>query len=134
VTALVAEIVAAQESAVAAVKEFHDSELAAFTATAKDLGHRSLPGRKEIEDRFRREQRRFRQDDIAFGLAALTRVYRESLLSGLEGLEDGDRRPPRPPAGPSRRSAPLPRRPRTFDRTSTSSLALTSLFLTLSHC
>jgi DNA polymerase III subunit delta' len=81
VTAAQAPLVALQEE-----------EMERLSANAKELGLRAVPHRKEIEDRYRREQRRFRVDDLRFGLAALTDAYRQRMVGGLESIEDGDGR------------------------------------------
>jgi DNA polymerase-3 subunit delta' len=90
--ALALEISAMVDEAMKPLLALQAEELERLTANAKAMGRRSLPGRKEIEVRFRREQRRFRLDDVCFGLSALTHVYRERMVDGLEALDDGDRR------------------------------------------
>ena len=89
---LAVEIVAATEAALEPLVKLQEEELERLTANAKELGQRSLSGRREIDARFKREQRRFRLDDLRFGLSALTHAYRERLIEGLEGVDDGDRR------------------------------------------
>jgi DNA polymerase-3 subunit delta' len=89
---LVTELSTAIDSALEPLSTLQDEEMERLSANAKQMGLRAVPGRKEVELRFRREQRRFRQDDLRFGLSALTRAYRERLLEGLESLDDGDRR------------------------------------------
>ena len=44
----------------------------------------SLGNRRDVEAQFKREQRRFRLDELRFGLSALTGVYRERLIENLE--------------------------------------------------
>jgi len=41
---------------------------------------------------FKREQRRFRIDELRFGLTALTNVYRDRMVESLEGSELGEAR------------------------------------------
>ena len=50
-------------------------------------------GRKELEDRHKREARRYRSDELRFGLTELSRRYRDELATsarpaaGIEALE-----------------------------------------------
>lgn len=90
--ALALEIIAMVDEAMEPLVALQAEELERLTANAKAMGRRSLTGRKEVEARFRREQRRFRLEDLRFGLSALTHAYRERMVDGLEGLDDGDRR------------------------------------------
>ncbi len=55
----------------------HLSELEELTARAKAAGEKALPGRREIEERHRREERRLRTDELRAGLAELARAYRD---------------------------------------------------------
>ena len=90
--ALASSIIAMVDEAMAPLLALQAEELEQLSTNAKALGRRSLTGRKEIEARFRREQRRFRLEDLRFGLSALTHAYRERMVAGLEGLDDGDKR------------------------------------------
>jgi hypothetical protein len=56
------------------------------------VGQRSLANRKELEAQFKREQRRFRIDELRFGLSTLTDVYRDRLHESLESVQEGDAR------------------------------------------
>ncbi len=85
-------IIAMVDEAMEPLVALQGEELERLTANAKAMGRRSLTGRRDVEARFRREQRRFRLEDLRFGLSALTHVYRERMVEGLEGLDDGDRR------------------------------------------
>ena len=89
---LSAEISAATDAAMAPLVALQEEELARLVANAKEMGQRSLVGRRDKELQYKREQRKFRLDDIRFGLSALTNVYRERMIEGLEGIDDGDRR------------------------------------------
>jgi hypothetical protein len=51
-----------------------------------------LANRKDLDAQFKREQRRFRIDELRFGLTALTNVYRERLVESLEGVNQGETR------------------------------------------
>jgi DNA polymerase-3 subunit delta' len=90
--ALVLEIISMVDEAMEPLVSLQGEELERLIANAKTMGRRSLAGRRDVEARFRREQRRFRLEDLRFGLSALTHVYRERMVEGLEGLDDGDRR------------------------------------------
>ncbi|MDE3064692.1 MAG: hypothetical protein KGJ36_03370 [Acidobacteriota bacterium] len=79
---VVAEIVDALDGALAPLAAMQDEEVARRSADAKSLGQRSTP-RRDLEAQFKREQRRFRTDDLRFGLAALTHVYRERVAEDL---------------------------------------------------
>jgi len=57
---------------------------------AREFGQRSVANRREIEAQFKREQRRFRIDELRFGLSALTSVYRERMTANLGDVEGGD--------------------------------------------
>ncbi len=48
--------------------------------------------RREFEAHARREQRRFRVDELTLGLSTMTAVYRERLARDLEASRDGDAR------------------------------------------
>jgi DNA polymerase-3 subunit delta' len=90
--ALAAEISASLDRAVAPLQALQDEELERRASDAREMGQRSLTNRREIEAQFKREQRRFRIDELRFGLSALTNVYRERLSEGLRALDDGDSR------------------------------------------
>jgi len=57
----------------------HAAELAALDERAALTGEK-VTGRRDIEDRHRREQRRLRADELRFGLAALSGAYRDRAL------------------------------------------------------
>ena len=59
------------------------------TSRARWVNARSPIG-DDIEAQFKREQRRFRIDELRFGLTALTNVYRDRMVESLEGSELGD--------------------------------------------
>jgi DNA polymerase-3 subunit delta' len=86
------EISATLDEAVGPLLQLQDEEMARLAGDAKDHGLRSLPSRKDLEAQFKREQRRFRLDELRFGLSALTGVYRERLHDSLEVTEGSDAR------------------------------------------
>lgn len=83
--AITREILAALDVALAPLKAQHEHELEVLAAQAEALGQRTPPGRKEIVDRQRREERRWRTDDLRAGLGVLARVYRDRLVAGVCG-------------------------------------------------
>lgn len=88
--ALASEISAALDRAIAPLQMLQEEELEHRIADAREMGQRSVANRKDIDAQFKREQRRFRIDELRFGLTALTNVYRERLVQGLEGASQGD--------------------------------------------
>ncbi len=86
------EIIASIDKAIQPLIDLQQTEWARRTEDAKTFGTRSLPPKREVEARFKREQRRFRVEDFRFGLTSMAHAYRERLIEGLEGLDDGDRR------------------------------------------
>lgn len=86
-----AEIATALNEALAPLQELQNEEMARRTSEAREFGLRA-GGRRDVEAQFKREQRRFRLDELRFGLTALTGVYRERLVENLLALADGDTR------------------------------------------
>jgi DNA polymerase-3 subunit delta' len=79
VMTLVDDLLAHGEAVLEPLRAIQRAELEEVAERARLVGERGLPGRREIEDRHRREQRRLRMDELRFGLAALTVAYRERL-------------------------------------------------------
>jgi DNA polymerase-3 subunit delta' len=79
VTALAAELLAANAEPVEVVKARQAEEWAELNEMAERSGERTIPGRQLIEDRHRREQRRVRADEMRAGLAVLASTYRGRL-------------------------------------------------------
>ncbi|MHB1785929.1 MAG: ATP-binding protein [Acidimicrobiales bacterium] len=73
------ELLAACDQAVDMVRAAQEEELATLSAQARSGGEKSVTGRKEIEDRHRRQQRRVRTDELRSGLGDLAEVYRDRL-------------------------------------------------------
>lgn len=88
--ALASEIAASLDRAIAPLQLLQDEELERRSGDAREMGQRSLANRKDIEAQFKREQRRFRVDELRFGLTALTNVYRERLVQALDAVAQGD--------------------------------------------
>ena len=89
VGALAAELVRAADDAVEPLREQHRIELEALAAAAEQAGARGVPGRKEIEDRQHRAERRWRTDELRAGLATLAAAYRDRLVAAAERGEPG---------------------------------------------
>jgi DNA polymerase III subunit delta' len=88
---VVGEIVEALDRAVAPLAALQDEEMTRRAAEAKAVGQRGVT-RRDLESQFKREQRRFRTDDLRFGLAALTHSYRERIADDLgEGARSAAR-------------------------------------------
>jgi DNA polymerase-3 subunit delta' len=83
-TTLAAEIVAAIDAAMRPLETMHAEDLVRRTREAKDVGLRSVGNRKEIESQFKREERRFRSEELKFGLSVLSGVYRDRMVAALQ--------------------------------------------------
>ena len=81
VAVLAAELFAAADELVDVVKEQQEAEMGALVEESARFGERRIFGRQAIEDRYKREQRRVRTDEIRAGLAILAAVYRSRLVS-----------------------------------------------------
>jgi DNA polymerase-3 subunit delta' len=103
VAVIAEELLAACNSVVEPLRAAQEAELSALGEMAKTAGERGIPGRREIDERHRREQRRARTDELRFGLTTLADSYRERLeaaavteegtgvtacLSALEAIHD----------------------------------------------
>lgn len=73
-----AELLASVEEALEPLRAKHAEELAALAEQAEITGSRST-GRRQADERHKREERRWRTDDLRFGLANLAEVYRDRL-------------------------------------------------------
>ena len=82
------------------------------------------PTTKAVEDRQRRERRRFRLDELRFGLAVLARAYRDRLVAELAGPEPPSRTALQPFAAIAEAAEAL-------DRNPNETLWLEALFLRL---
>lgn len=94
-SALVAqELSLSLDAALAPLRQVQDEEMSRREDDAREMGWRSVTNRRDVDAQFKREQRRFRQEELRFGLTVLTEVYRERLLENLEAAG------PRPAADP----------------------------------
>ncbi|HVC71382.1 MAG TPA: hypothetical protein VNC61_14095 [Acidimicrobiales bacterium] len=85
VAGVAAELLAAAEEAVEPLRQRHASDLAVLAEQAERNGERGVSGRKEIEDRQHREERRMRADELKAGLAVLAGAYRDRLVAEVSG-------------------------------------------------
>jgi DNA polymerase III subunit delta' len=81
---LTRRVLESADRAVEPLRAEHAREIDALTASAKEMGERGLPGRKEIVDQHQREERRFRTDALRAGLGVLARSYRGRVVSAAK--------------------------------------------------
>src|SRR5665213_228150 len=92
-SALVAQSIAASlDEAIAPLQQVQEEEMGRRASDAREMGLRAVANRKDVEAQFKREQRRFRLDELRFGFSALTGVYRDRLMENLEASTEGDAR------------------------------------------
>ncbi|MGD9997100.1 MAG: hypothetical protein AB7L17_02640 [Ilumatobacteraceae bacterium] len=84
---LVAEITALADQAAASLGPVHAAELAALEARVAAAGERGS-GRKTLDDRHKREVRRYRTDELRSGLGAMAAAYRDALAQGSAARPD----------------------------------------------
>ncbi len=82
------EIVRSLDDAISPLQKMQEEELELRSRESREMGQRSLANRKDIEAQFKREQRRFRTDELRFGFTALTNVYRDRMADSLEEESD----------------------------------------------
>ena len=86
VVQLAEELLEVSSSAIEPLKVRHLAELDEIAARAKAAGEKTVPGRREIEERHRREERRLRTDELRAGLAELARAYRDRAVEKASDL------------------------------------------------
>jgi DNA polymerase III subunit delta' len=69
------------DEAVAPLTARHAAEVAELEARIAQMGERGS-GRKTLEERHKREIRRYRSDDLRHGLSAMARTYRDACVDG----------------------------------------------------
>lgn len=74
------ELLAMIDDAMAPLVERHERELAELEERVAQLGERGA-GRRELVERHNREQRRYRADELRFGLTTLARRHRDELAT-----------------------------------------------------
>lgn len=86
--ATVAELLSMVDEAMAPLVAVQQAEVEALEAELEQHGVRGAKGaRKQLEEAHKRQQRRFRSGEIAFGLASLARRLRDDLVAGRRGIE-----------------------------------------------
>jgi len=83
-----AELLKSADEVLGPLREQHAADMAARLERAEAAGARGIPGRKEVEDQHKREERRWRTDELRTGLATLAAVYRDRLVTATEVLQD----------------------------------------------
>jgi DNA polymerase III subunit delta' len=83
--AVATELLASADEALEPLRAKHGEELAALSEQAEMIGARGITGRRQVEERHKREERRWRTDDLRFGLATLAEVYRDRLAATVAG-------------------------------------------------
>jgi len=78
------ELLGLADEALTPLRERHARELAGLEEQAEAVGARGVPGRRGVEDRHKREERRWRTDDLRMGLAALADAYRDRLVATVD--------------------------------------------------
>jgi DNA polymerase III subunit delta' len=81
VSRLTTELLGLIDDAAAPMAEQHAKEITELEARVAALGERGS-GRKQLEDRHKRELRRHRVDEIRSGLAVIAGTYRDALVAG----------------------------------------------------
>jgi DNA polymerase-3 subunit delta' len=76
------ELLASAEGSLGPLQDQQAAELATLAEQAESMGRRGVTGRKDIEERHRREARRLRTDELRMGLATLAGAYRDRLVAG----------------------------------------------------
>jgi DNA polymerase III subunit delta' len=86
---LAGELLASAEDAVEPLRARHRAEMEALAEAAEQRGERGVTGRKDIEDRHNREERRFRTDELRAGFAVLAAAYRDRLAAAAASVDAG---------------------------------------------
>ncbi len=87
VVTLVDELTKLADQAAASLAPVHEREVADLDARVAAAGERGS-GRKTLEDRHKREIRRYRTDELRSGLAVIAGVYRDALVQGRSSRPD----------------------------------------------
>ncbi len=84
--ALVDELLSSCGSVLEPLRVAQDRELEELSEQARQGRDQRLSGKRDLEDRHRREQRRVRTDELRFGLATMASSYRDRLgVAGTAG-------------------------------------------------
>lgn len=87
VVTMVEEITKLADGAASSLTPIHAGEIADLDARVAAAGERGS-GRKALEDRHKREVRRYRTDELRSGLAIIASVYRDSLVQSTSSRPD----------------------------------------------
>lgn len=87
--ALAQSLLAAADAAVEPLRAEHAAEMARLEEEAKALRERGVAGRKEILDRHKREEARWRSDELSAGTAVLARAYGARMRAAIDRGDDG---------------------------------------------
>lgn len=79
--AVSSELLGSADEALAPLRTQHQQELATLAEQAEMSGAKGIVGRRQVEEGYKREERRWRTDDLRFGLATLAGVYRDRLIA-----------------------------------------------------
>jgi len=82
------ELLSSLDAALEPLRRHHAQELADLEEESRRRGERGVPGRREVQERHQRAERRWRTDELRAGLAVLQRAYRDRLRAVLEQLDD----------------------------------------------
>ncbi|HEY1990678.1 MAG TPA: hypothetical protein VGG43_14510 [Acidimicrobiales bacterium] len=82
------ELLKSADEVLGPLREQHAAEMAVLSERAEAAGAKGIPGRKEVEDQHKREERRWRTDELRTGLATLAAVYRDRLVTATDALPD----------------------------------------------
>ena len=82
-TALARDLLAMIDSAAEPLAARHGNEVEELTARIKEFGERGS-GKKQLEERHKRELRRHRTDELRSGLATLASTYRDQAVSAAK--------------------------------------------------
>jgi DNA polymerase-3 subunit delta' len=84
--ALAVELLTSADDATEPLRARHAEDIEQLAADADTAGLRAIPGRKVVEDNQRREERRWRTDELRAGLAVLAGAYRDRMTSADQRL------------------------------------------------
>ncbi|HEV3328205.1 MAG TPA: hypothetical protein VGZ33_02315 [Acidimicrobiales bacterium] len=82
------ELLDSLDAALEPLRRHHGAELGQLEEEARQRGERGVPGRREVQERHQRAERRWRTDELRAGLAVLQRAYRDRLRAVLEQLDE----------------------------------------------
>ena len=83
------QLLASTDEGLGSLRDQHARELAELAEQSEALGNKGIAGRRSVEDRHRREERRWRTDELRFGLAALAGEYRDRLAANVDSGPGG---------------------------------------------